>query len=61
MEIYTDATSEATRAALKRLGDELTQRDELARDEDDQHPDNGQGDDSDGQGDDSDDEGLSHR
>jgi integrase len=48
MEIYTDATSEATRAALKRLGDELTQRDKLARDEDDQHPDNGQDGESDG-------------
>jgi integrase len=29
MEIYTDATSEATRAALKRLGDELTRRSEV--------------------------------
>ncbi len=33
MEIYTEATSEATRAALKRLGDELSQHDQEDPDE----------------------------
>ena len=38
MEIYTDATSEATRDALKRLGDELGQPDGQAGEEDPNEP-----------------------
>jgi integrase len=42
MEIYTDATSEATRAALKRLGDELSQNDQNDQDDDQHDQDNQQ-------------------